>query len=116
MRLSDLLGKRVVDPAGRDFGACHDVRVEQRQPLGRRDALVVTGIVVGKGAVGSRLGYGFDTRGPWLLDQTIGRLARKARYVAWQDLDVYDDRIVITVATERLKQPPELDSAAERRS
>ena len=113
MRASQLLGTPVYDRGGKRMGKCHDIRAVQRGPLGRRDALTVTGIVVGKGALGSRLGYGFTTKGPWLLDVTLGRLADRARFVAWNDLEVHADRIVVTAPVESLRHPAEVDAEEE---
>jgi hypothetical protein len=96
LRASDVLGKQVRHANGANLGVCHDIRAEVVAPLGARDAIRVTGIVVGRGAVGVRLGYGDpDMQGPWLLTQIFGRRARRARFVAWTDLRVEPDRIVV---------------------
>jgi hypothetical protein len=59
MRLSDLLGAEVLDEAGRSAGRVHDVRLVQDGPVvgGFGAALRLDGLLVGRRAVGARLGY-----------------------------------------------------------
>jgi hypothetical protein len=58
MRLSELLGAEAVDQAGRSACHVHDVRLVQDGPLvgGFGASLRVDGLLVGRRAVGARLG------------------------------------------------------------
>ncbi len=53
MRLSELLGRRVVTESGRRLGHLHDVRAVRRG-----DRLLVTGVVVGRHGVLEHFGLG----------------------------------------------------------
>lgn len=106
MRISDIIGTKVWHESGTGLGTAHEVRVVQRRPLGEHDALEVTGIVVGGGALGLRLGYGTpDQQGPWLLQQVFGRAAQRARYVPWSALRFEDGRIIVTAPIDSLRHP-----------
>jgi sporulation protein YlmC with PRC-barrel domain len=99
MRLSELLHSEVVDETGRSYGSIDDVRLVQDGPLfGTLAALRVDGVVVGRGALGVRLGFHRTAmRGPWLLNAIFGRLERRARFVPWtQVLSCEDGRVVIS--------------------
>jgi sporulation protein YlmC with PRC-barrel domain len=105
MRLSELLGKEVVDRAGARVGHVHDVRLSQDGPMGAGfDAgLRVLGLVVGRGGTANRLGYGrTGSRGPWLIRVVLqGR--HQARFVPWSEVvTVDDDRIVVTGESSEL--------------
>ena len=53
-----------------------------------------------------RLGYASpDVTGPWLLSFLLGRLARHARYIPWQDLTLAPGRLTVTVAVSSLQHP-----------
>lgn len=105
---SDVLGKRVWHHTGAELGIVHDIRAEIHGTLGERDAIRVTGVVVGAASIGVRLGYGDPAqRGPWLLSAIFTARARRARYVPWSDLRVEPDRIVVTADLERLAGAPE---------
>jgi hypothetical protein len=58
MRLSALLGRPVVDEAGRRLGIVHDVHATQSGPVGAGfdAAVVVTAVVVGTPACGTGWG------------------------------------------------------------
>jgi sporulation protein YlmC with PRC-barrel domain len=108
---SDILGKSVWDQTGTELGIVHDIRAELRGHLGERGAIRVTGIVVGTGSVGIRLGYGDAAqRGPWLLSAIFTKRAERARYVSWSDLRVEPDRIVVTGDLQRLADNTEAPS------
>lgn len=97
MRLSELLHSRVLDADGRDIGHVHDVRLVQDGPVleGFGHALRVQGLVVGAGSLGVRLGYHrHGVRGPALVKWPALRLERRARYVAWADVDQWDGDVV----------------------
>jgi sporulation protein YlmC with PRC-barrel domain len=109
MRLTDLLGAEVVDRAGRSPGRVHDVRLVQDGPVlgGFGAALRVDGLVVGRRAVGARLGYeGGRMRGPLLVKLVAGWLRRDGRYVPWDRVEaITEDRIVISGSADDLAQP-----------
>jgi hypothetical protein len=113
VRISDILGAPVVDEAGRALGRVHDVRLVQVAPFGARRALQVTGVVVGKGSLGVRLGYGSqDQTGPWLLRLVFGTLGRHSRYIPWHALRFDDGSIVVTTSVELLTHPRHADGDA----
>jgi uncharacterized protein YrrD len=111
MRLSDLLERPVVGRDGRDLGQVHDLHLVQDGPLQANEqaALRVHGMVVGRRALATRLGYagaGHERRGtvegPALLRHLVLWLHRHARYVPWDDVvEIRPDRIVVDVPPER---------------
>ena len=87
MRLTELLGAEVVDQAGQRAGRVHDVHLVQDGPLigGIGASLRVDGLLVGRRAVGARLGY--DRRrmkGPLPVRLLFGWLRHDGRYVEWE--------------------------------
>jgi hypothetical protein len=109
MRLTDLLGAEVVDQAGRSAGKVHDVRLVQDGPLvgGFGAALRVDGLIVGRRAVGARLGYERRTMGgPLLVKLVAGWLHHGGRYVAWDRVRAIEpDRIHISGSADDLPRP-----------
>jgi hypothetical protein len=109
MRLTDLLGAEVVDQAGRSAGKVHDVRLVQDGPLvgGFGAALRVDGLLVGRRAVGARLGYERRTMGgPLLVKLVFGWLHHDGRYVAWDRVRAIEpDRIHISGSADDLPRP-----------
>ena len=109
MRLSDLLGAEVVDQAGRSAGQVHDVRLVQDGPVtgGFGAALRVDGLIVGRRAVGARLGY--DRRkmkGPLPVKLLYGWLFQDGRYVHWERVQRLEpDRIHISGRAADLPAP-----------
>src|SRR5919202_1445544 len=94
MRLTDLLGAEVVDRAGRSAGRVHDVRLVQDGPVlsGFGAGLRVDGLVVGRRAVGARLGYERGRmRGPLLVKLVAGWLRHDGRYVAWDRVEAVEE-------------------------
>src|SRR4051812_28119970 len=89
MRASDLLGRVVVGPAGEPLGKGLDIRVVQDGPmLGAFAALRIDGLVVGKRALTSRLGYDrAHTSGPALVAFVVRRLMSANRYLLWDDVE-----------------------------
>jgi sporulation protein YlmC with PRC-barrel domain len=86
MRLSDLLNAEVLDERGARIGHVHDVRVVRDGPvLGDFGAAFrVKGFVVGRPALGARLGLDrADVRGPWLLKAFFAWI-RTDLYVDWE--------------------------------
>ena len=93
MRLSDLLGRPVVDADGRRLGEVKDVRLVQDGPYveGFGQQLRIEGLLVGEGALGTRLGITrANLRGPWPLTALMRRLERRTRYVLWDDVGAHD--------------------------
>jgi hypothetical protein len=110
MRLSDLLGSEVVDEAGGSAGRVHDVRLVQDGPLvgGFGAALRLDGLVVGRRAVGARLGFerGGTMKGPLPVRLLAGWLRHDSRYVEWPRIrSIEPDRILISGTVEDLPRP-----------
>jgi sporulation protein YlmC with PRC-barrel domain len=97
MRLSDLLHSRVVDAQGADLGSVDDVRLVQDGPVIANfgAALRVDALIVGRGAIGLRLGYHrAGVKGPWLLKTLFTRLERRAYFVEWDEVDSLEQDVV----------------------
>lgn len=91
-RLSQLLGMRVIDPAGRRLGVVTDVR------LLHRDGLRATRLIVGRRHPGALLGYHqHPGQGPWAVRVLMRRLARHNR-----EFDTDDTRIDWAAGTVRI--------------
>jgi uncharacterized protein YrrD len=109
MRLSDLLGAEVLDQAGGSAGRVHDVRLVQDGPVlgGFGAGLRVDGLLVGRRALGARLGYERrDMRGPLLVKLAAGRLYHDGRYIEWgRVISIEPDRILISGSVEDLPEP-----------
>ena len=89
MRAADLLGRPVTGPAGEPLGNVLDIRVVQDGPLlGAFAALRIDGLVVGKRALASRLGYDrTGVEGPRIVSGLVHRLMRDNRYLPWSDVE-----------------------------
>jgi len=97
MLISELLRSKVVDSDGRNLGSVNDVRLIQDGPLigGFGAALRIDGLVVGAGTITVRLGYHrHRVAGPALLKSLLGGLERRARFVAWDQVDSWNDSTV----------------------
>jgi hypothetical protein len=109
MRLSDLLGAEVLDQAGRSAGRVHDVRLVQDGPVtgGFGAGLRLDGLIVGRRAVGARLGYDRGRmKGPLPVRLLAGWLRHDGRYVQWERIrSIEPDRIVISGTVEDLPTP-----------
>jgi hypothetical protein len=87
MRLSELLGYKVVDVDGHSVGKVHDVVLVQDGPLQGAwgAALRLESLVVGTGSIGTRLGVdreGVDA--PWIV---AALFRRRRRYVVpWDQI------------------------------
>jgi len=90
MRGADLLGLPVVGPGGEELGRVLDVRLVQDGPLlGAFATLRIEGFVVGHHRVASRLGYDrVDAQGPKPVWWAVRALARRNRYLRWEDASV----------------------------
>ena len=109
MRLSDLLGAEVVDGTGGSAGRVHDVRLVQDGPVvgGFGAALRLDGLIVGRRAVGARLGYERrEMHGPLLVKLLAGWLHHDGRFVAWDRVRAIEpDRIHISGSAADLPRP-----------
>lgn len=110
MRASELLQRNVVDRDGTALGRVRDLHAVQDGPLrasGER-GFRVHGIVVGRFAVGTRLGYvsrpGVDaqqeTKGPLPLRALFRWLHRNARYIPWQRVVEIGETTIVVETTE----------------
>lgn len=110
MLLSDLLHTEVVDADGRTIGSVHDVHLVQDGPLllPFGAAYRVEGLLVGRGSLGTRLGYHRGGgQGPWLLKSLFGALERRAHFVAWEDVESYDSDVIrLRRRRDELGPPP----------
>jgi sporulation protein YlmC with PRC-barrel domain len=109
MRVTDLIGHEVFGADGTTLGKVHDVRLVRQARYGAAGALRLDGLVIGKGGAAVRLGYASDdVTGPWLLKAVLGRVARRARYVPWTDVQLVDGRIVVRADHASLRRPREV--------
>lgn len=116
MRLSDLLGCDVIGDDGRRLGEVRDVRLVQDGPYveGFGQQLRVEGVLLGKGALGVRVGIArADVKGLWPLTTVFRRLEHRARFVAWTDVSSRDDRQLHLKPGARLVPVDELDQVEE---
>lgn len=105
MRLSELLRMHVVDVEGVEAGHVHDVRLRQDGPMtsGFDAGLRVHGLVIGRGAVANRLGYGRSTRGPWLI-RALLQIRDRSAFVPWNQIRAIDgDTIVLACTRDELE-------------
>src|SRR3954447_19746760 len=106
MRLSDLLDAEVVNSDGSTIGRVHDVRMVQDGPVQEMfgAALRVQGLVVGRPALGARLGLDrADVKGPWIL-KAFFRAIRTDLYVEWERVrSIEQHRIVIAAKESELR-------------
>src|SRR3954468_14982204 len=102
MRLSDLLDAEVEDSDGSTIGRVHDVRMVQDGPV-QGDfgaAFRVRGLVVGRPALGARLGLDrAEVRGPWILKAFFAWL-RTDLYVEWERVRCIEEGRVRIRGTE----------------
>ena len=111
MRLSELLGKPVVDEAGGSPGSVLDVRLVQDGPAqGPLAAFRLHGLVVGRFAAGAQMGFDrAAVKGPWIVKAPALWLHRSDRYVPWSRVrEVQDDRVTISGSIDDLQAPEPL--------
>jgi hypothetical protein len=90
VQMSEVMGTRVSDADGVSLGQVTDIKLVQDGPYveGFGNALRVDALVVGRGGIGSRLGYvRGGVRGPWLLAKLATTLEGRAHLIQWSDLD-----------------------------
>jgi hypothetical protein len=89
MRLSELLGRRVIDGSGRDLGRVHDVRlrgpgVASVQTALGSPAFRIDGLIIGTGGLADRLGFDrAGVRAPALVRVVALALLRHPVYIPW---------------------------------
>jgi hypothetical protein len=109
MRLSELLGAEVIGEAGGSAGRVHDIRLVQDGPMigGFGASLRLAGLIVGRRALGARLGYEHASmKGPLPVKLLAGWLHRDGRYVAWDRVRAVEQgRILITGSADDLPHP-----------
>ena len=86
VRVEDLLGRRVVDPAGRIAGRIEEIRAEKRG-----NDHEITEILLGAGALRERL--------------SIGRRGRKPLVARWDQIDLRrPERVVLLCDVDELSR------------
>ena len=112
MRLSDLLRAEVVDSGGARIGRVLDVRMVRDGPVQGvfGPAYRVQGLVVGKVAFGSRLGYDrANVSGPIVLKAFFRWLLAHDRFVEWAVIgDIEEKKILLKVTAAELPAVPVL--------
>ena len=94
LRVSDLLGSLVIAADGARLGKVREVRVVQDGPAhqGVQAAMRVDALLVGRGAIGGRLGYHHgQVRGPWLLRIVFRAAQRSVRVIPLDAVAEWDD-------------------------
>jgi hypothetical protein len=109
--LSDLLERPAIDQYGRSWGQIHDAHVVQDGPLlpSNLAAFRLHGLVAGRAAFGSRLGYagrtGYgddqETKGPLPIRLLLRALQHHAVYIPWPAVrSIEADRVVVEAPPE----------------
>ncbi|QNE21300.1 hypothetical protein F1D05_29520 [Kribbella qitaiheensis] len=95
MRLTELLGVRVLDAHGNDIGGVADVRLVQDGPLqpSMQAALRVDGLIVVERRASQLFGYERHV-GPALLRRIVHSRLGAVWYLPWQDIDQISPDIV----------------------
>ena len=110
MRLSDLLHEPVYDSEWRPIGRVQDVRLVQDGPLQGLTgaAFRVDGLVVGRSAMGVRLGFlRREMHGPWPLKVLFERLERRVKSLPWSQVEDWGtDGVRASVPLAELGPPP----------
>ena len=118
MRISDLLESEVVDRSGRRLGWVHDALLVQDGPQQAPGdaAFRLHGLVCGRAAFGTRLGYERgQSGGPALLQWVFRSLERNARYVDWHAIGAIEARrIVLSVEAREVPRLREVLARALR--
>jgi sporulation protein YlmC with PRC-barrel domain len=100
MRISELLGCRVIDAAGKKVGTVIDVRLAVDGDLDDSPAAPrVLGLVIGPHTAGAYLGYErTSVAQPVLLQKLVGWRHRGAFVCQWSDVDEIDSDTVVLAA------------------
>jgi sporulation protein YlmC with PRC-barrel domain len=98
MRLSQLLGKPVVDEGGRELGVIHDIAATQDGPIigGFGAALQIDALVVGMAGLWDRVGFSTaHISGPRIM-RGVARLGGTTDEIPWDRVvRIEKDRIVV---------------------
>ena len=97
MRLTDLLGSRVIDVEGKDAGFVTDVRLVQDGPiLGSFGAAFrVHGLVIGRTTIAAHMGFERrNVRGPWLLKRLFKLIQGTPHYALWEEVRSIEGHLV----------------------
>jgi sporulation protein YlmC with PRC-barrel domain len=115
MRLSDLLDSEVIDETGKKIGRVHEVRASQNGPL--QDAfgaaLTVEGLIVGRGSIGTRLGFDrTDVKSPAAVRWIFEGIKGKRLFIPWDKITaIHEAGIHVAGAAEGFGAPDELPSS-----
>jgi sporulation protein YlmC with PRC-barrel domain len=99
MRLSELLGREVLDRDERHIGTVADVRLVQDARLvgGHDAAFRLSGLIVVERHHVRLFGYERDV-GPWLVRKVVDRFCGGIVFIAWDDIE---DIAAETIRTRR---------------
>jgi sporulation protein YlmC with PRC-barrel domain len=103
MRLSELLGRSVVDEDDREVGVIHDVAATQDGPVlgGFGAALRVDALVVGPAGLWARIGFSrAHIAGPGIM-RGVARLGGRTDEIPWDDVVRVDDHRIVVRARSR---------------
>lgn len=105
MRASELIGRDVVDRAGRQVGVVTDLRCVLDGP--RRGALPaprVEALMISQRHTGAVLGYDRQAQqGPWLVRAVIRWLHRGLRVVPWTLVESHQPTVTLRVDVDELR-------------
>jgi sporulation protein YlmC with PRC-barrel domain len=104
MRLTDLLGRRVVDAHGNDIGGVADVRLVQDGPLqpSMQAALRVDGLIVVEKHATQLFGYERHVA-PALLRWIVHRRLGAVWFVPWSAISTVGDQVEIRESRDSLQ-------------
>ena len=110
MLLSEFTRLEVVDADGKKIGRVFDaLMVQDGRKVGSFGPRArVEGFTVGRRAMGERLGYlRADVKGPALLSKFLRWLDNRARYVPWEQVEKFDDKVIrLRCRADELGEPP----------
>lgn len=95
MRISELLGARVVDDDGAELGRVHDVRLTVSERDGRVATLRVAGLVVGGDGPLSRAAHAWGyaegrAQAPLVLRRLTAGAVRRSRFVPARRVEAWE--------------------------
>ena len=110
MRISELIGAKVVDGDGADLGCVHDVRITVAARRGRATSLRVAGLVIGSGGWLSRAAHRWGyaegrAEAPLALKWLTSRATLKSRFVPARRVEAWGPQLIrISGAGDQLKR------------
>jgi sporulation protein YlmC with PRC-barrel domain len=117
MRLSDLLDSEVIDETGKMLGRVHEVRAIQNGPLQGAfgAALTIEGLIVGRGSLGTRLGFDrTDVNAPAAVRWIFEGIKGNRFFVPWNKIvAIHEDGIRVAGTQDEFGPPPELPSTEQ---